>query len=65
METDKDKITHSMEREALKFVSQPISTQAIQIMPSSAFNHLGDIYIQNFHLGRYIVGYIVGNLVLR
>ena len=27
--------------------------------------HLGDNCIQNFHLGRYIVGYKVGNLVLR
>ena len=27
--------------------------------------HLGDNCIQNFHLGRYIVGYRVGNLVLR
>ena len=27
--------------------------------------HLGDNCIQNFHLGRYIVGYTVGNLVLR
>ena len=26
---------------------------------------LGDSCIQNFHLGRYIVGYTVGNLVLR
>ena len=26
---------------------------------------LGDNCIQNFHLGRYIVGYAVGNLVLR
>ena len=26
---------------------------------------LGDNFIQNFHLGRYIVGYMVGNLVLR
>ena len=25
---------------------------------------LGDNYIQNFHMGRYIVGYTVGNLVL-
>ena len=25
---------------------------------------LGDNRIQNFHLGRYIVGYMVGNLVL-
>ena len=29
------------------------------------FNHLGDNCIQNIHLGRYIVGYTVGNLVLR
>ena len=27
--------------------------------------HVGDNCIQNFHLGRYIVGYTVGNLVLR
>ena len=27
--------------------------------------HLGDNCIQNFHLGTYIVGYMVGNLVLR
>ena len=27
--------------------------------------YLGDNCIQNFHLGRYIVGYMVGNLVLR
>ena len=29
------------------------------------YNQLGDNCIQNFHLGRYIVGYTVGNLVLR
>ena len=27
-------------------------------------NKLGDNRIQNFHLGRYIIGYTVGNLVL-
>ena len=27
--------------------------------------HLGDNCFQNFNLGRYIVGYTVGNLVLR
>ena len=27
--------------------------------------YLGDNCIQNFHFGRYIVGYTVGNLVLR
>ena len=30
-----------------------------------SINHLGDNCIQNFHLERYIVGYTVGNLVLR
>ena len=29
------------------------------------YTELGDNCIQNFHLGRYIVGYTVGNLVLR
>ena len=29
------------------------------------FCHLGDNCIRNFHFGRYIVGYTVGNLVLR
>ena len=32
---------------------------------SGAGGYLGDNCIQNFHLGRYIVGYTVGNLVLR
>ena len=27
--------------------------------------YLGDNYIQNYHLGRYIVGYIVRNMVLQ
>ena len=27
--------------------------------------HLGDNCIQNFHMGRYIVGYTVGSFVLR
>ena len=34
-------------------------------MGLSAVCDLGDNYIQNLHLGRYIVGYTVGNLVLR
>ena len=29
------------------------------------YHQLGDNCIQNFHLGRYIIGYTVGNLVLR
>ena len=31
----------------------------------NSVTQLGDNCIQNFHLGRYIVGYTVGNLVLR
>ena len=34
-------------------------------VPRKSINHLGDNCIQIFHLGRYIVGYTVGNLVLR
>ena len=32
--------------------------------PSDLDPQLGDNCIQNLHLGRYIVGYTVGNLVL-
>ena len=32
---------------------------------SAGSNEIGDNCIQNFHLGRYIVGYRVGNLVLQ
>ena len=35
------------------------------IQPLLDAMHLGDNCIQNFHIGRYIVGYTVGNLVLR
>ena len=35
------------------------------LINDNAINDLGDNCIQNFHLGRYIVGYTVGNLVLR
>ena len=31
----------------------------------SLYIYLGDNYIQNFHLGRYIVSFMVGNFVLR
>ena len=34
-------------------------------IPLTCIFELGDNCIQNFHLGRYIVGYTVGNLVLR
>ena len=39
------------------------SEQAYQL--TIKIPYLGDNCIQNFHLGRYIVGYTVGNLVLR
>ena len=35
------------------------------VTPIVGFYNLGDNCIQNFHLGRYMVGYMVGNLVLR
>ena len=34
-------------------------------MSVSVEKYLGDNHIQNFNLGRYIVGYTVGNSVLR
>ena len=46
------------------------SRDMIQYMQQWTFHikcrlYLGDNCIQNFHLGMYIVGYTVGNLVLR
>ena len=35
------------------------------LITSFSVDDLGDNCIQNFHLGRYIVGYMVGNLVLK
>ena len=37
----------------------------VSVMFHFMFVHLGDNCIQNFHLGRYIVGYTVGNFVLQ
>ena len=37
----------------------------IHNVSQKSINHLGDNCIQKFHLGRYIVGYTVGNLVLQ
>ena len=40
-------------------------THSSQVFPVKLnLTYLGDNCIQNFHLGRYIVGYTVGNLVL-
>ena len=44
----------------LTFIKLPV---VIKIFVLSIFE-LGDNCIQNFHLGRYVVGYTVGNLVL-
>ena len=41
---------------------KPMSKSDVRIIFWSSY--LGDNCIQNFHLGRYIVGYTVGNLVL-
>ena len=42
-----------------------ISVPEFFILANSADHDLGDNCIQIFRLGRYIVGYTVGNLVLR
>ena len=40
-------------------------TTKLMLLFASDANKLGDNCIQNFNLGRYIVGYTVGNSVLR
>ena len=42
-----------------------LSLDINHMIASTYICHLGDNCIQNFHLGRYIFGYTVGNLVLR
>ena len=37
----------------------------LKLFNRASILYLGDNCIQNFHLGRYIIGYTVGNLVLR
>ena len=45
---------------------KPVKKRPLSKRPKISFeDQLGDNCIQNFHLGRYIVGYTVGNLVLR
>ena len=45
--------------------STAIFTCKIHVENLKCVQQLGDNCIQNFHLGRYIVGYTVGNLILR
>ena len=54
----RDKIYHH------NFLTVCLKYQVI-FTTSKGFGQLGDNCIQNFQLGRYIVGYMVGNLVLR
>ena len=49
----------------LSSISTMLSTYSADKAFSGRGTYLGDNCIQNFHLGRYIVGYTVGNLVLR
>ena len=37
----------------------------MEMIANVEWNKLGDNCIQNFHFGRYIIGYTIGNLVLR
>ena len=46
-------------------VLRPVSSVAAPTDGPVHNNNLGDNCIQKFNLGRYIVGYTVGNLVLR
>ena len=52
-------------RKTLSLCTQPCYGRNTCNVSRKSINHLGDNCIQNFHLGRYIVGYTVGNLVLR
>ena len=45
--------------------NNPDISSALQLIQRMPRPELGDNCIQNFHLGMYIVGYTVGNLVLR
>ena len=47
------------------FLSSQNTNQPAQLMSLSRLLKLGDYCIQIFHLGRYIVGYLAGNFVLR
>ena len=51
-----------LENECLSFYLKHMCMSFAKI---SGKNHSGDNSIQNFHLGRYIVGYTFGNFVLR
>ena len=44
-------------------LSNPVGLNVLLLVCD--FIYLGDNCIQNVHLGRYIVGYMIGNLVLR
>ena len=48
----------------VKSIAECSKGSILQNFWPSLWYHLGDNCIQNFHLGRYIVGYTVGNLVL-
>ena len=41
-----------------------LSSNTIRICSTELIHYLGDNCIQNFYLGQYIVGYMVGNFVL-
>ena len=69
-------VSKCISREALWLVSfrdavdpgDAYSVVSIHVVLHRAYeriNHLGDNRIQNVHLGKYIVGYMVGSFVLR
>ena len=59
------KTEHIINRALDGLCAYAISTKVSSVCPNVLVVQLGDNCIQNFHLGRYIVGYTVGNLVLR
>ena len=47
------------------FYTIPMFRRLSEASSSGSIQELGDNCIQNVHSGRYIVGYMVGNFVLR
>ena len=65
-------ITHRLLWPTISHKLEELFLPAEGVLKAIAYKHmeigdvcLGENCIQNFHLGRYIVGYTVGNLVLR
>ena len=55
---------HTSQHKLLTYIILTMIGNINLLTSNESVDKLGDNCIQNFHLGRYIVGYTVGNLVL-